>query len=691
MVEIFSRMLRRHRGITGNPIYRLAVNVATGHMSWEQALAQAQSYRVAAQLSDGDLLDLDRQADFEAQTNMQFGLLLERLTVAAARTKGFEKVYVDLALNLVEMLERARLEDERDYYLNEALQASRRVAYQTGYRRVLNRMARYASLEHNDADARRYLAEQLAVGREDADTREDVDTAILIADMALMDGERTTAHDLYQRASRSGRRLGYDTAVVSALLNQAQLVLENGDADSAERLLREAVDVAGRTSNVRLQARVAQRLGELKLSTGDAENAIEHLEAALLQAERDDDLAARSAATQGLAAAQRDTGRRTEAIASYQSLIDLELQVGNRRQAGLALTEQASLMLETGRYDEALDTLAQAREMAQGSDDAAMSMMVHGLLGTVLLAKRDYRGALEAFDIAVMEARECEDVESEVRWLLGASEAMLRFSGPAEARPLVDRVRRLSRRLGNLSLEAQAEGLHGQIALVDDRPGDAMRAYSLADRMAREAGNGVLSLQYLPILARLAIQDEDIERATVHLEQLEEEAAAVDDIVSRCRVYGQVASIYSRLGNTEKAIVNYRNAESAATEVGDQRLLLNAVKGLAVALDTANQSLQALGVYRQALDIAQQLHDRTAIARLSFNAGGLLMDLQRDDEARSYFLRARDAAESIGEYELADRSNDLLGRIAPPGASGFDIQDDMPLDESPAPLRDRDR
>src|SRR5690606_36363240 len=153
------------------------------------------------------------------------------LTVAAARTKGFEKVYVDLALNLVEMLERARLEDERDYYLNEALQASRRVAYQTGYRRVLNRMALYASLEHNDADARRYLAEQLAVGREDADTREDVDTAILIADMALMDGERTTAHDLYQRASRSGRRLGYDTAVVSALLNQAQLVLENGDAD----------------------------------------------------------------------------------------------------------------------------------------------------------------------------------------------------------------------------------------------------------------------------------------------------------------------------------------------------------------------------------------------------------------------------------------------------------------------------
>lgn len=691
MVEFFSRLLRQRRGITGSPIYRLAYDVATRRMSWEQALHTAQSYQIAAELSDGDLIELDRQAAFEAQTNLEFALLLERLTVAAARSKSFEKVYVDLALNLVEMLERAGLEDERDYYLNEALHAAQRVSYQSGYRSVLNRMARYASLEHNDADARRYLAEQLAIGREDNDTRDDVDTAILIADMALIDGDRTTAYDLYQRASQSGKRLGYDSAVVAALLKQAQLVTDGEDYESAERLLRSAEEIAGRTADDRLQARVALRLGEMQLRNGNPEAAIEQLEIALKQAEIDDDLMVRAEATSGLATAMRDTSQRHEAMQRYRTLVDLELQAGNRRQAGDALVELSNLYLEVGRFDEALSSLAQAREMAFSSGDRRMSITVHGLLGTVLVARGDERGALEAFDVAVSESRDIDDIENEVRWLLGAAEAMLRFSGPAEARPVVDRVRRLARRLGDVALEAQAEGLHGQIALVDGRLGDAMRAFGLAERMSRDSGNVAMSLHYLPILARLAIEDEDNERASQYLEQINEQAPLLQDARSRCRLYGQVASIHNRLGDTEAAIESYRLAGEASAQAGDQRLELRALQGLAVALDRSHQDLQALDTYRRALDLAQRLHDRPSQARLHFNAGALLMDLQRDDEARSHLLHARDTAEASGDLELADRADDLLSQIAPPGAAGFDIQDDLPIDEGPAPPRSRDR
>src|SRR5918996_1642934 len=106
MVEFFSQLLQRRRGIQATSIYRLAVAVASGRITWKQALSEARSLRVVAERADGDLIELDRQAQLEARSNLEFGLLLARLTVAAARAKGFEKVYVDLSLNLVEMLQR---------------------------------------------------------------------------------------------------------------------------------------------------------------------------------------------------------------------------------------------------------------------------------------------------------------------------------------------------------------------------------------------------------------------------------------------------------------------------------------------------------------------------------------------------------------------------------------------------------
>ncbi|HLT17970.1 MAG TPA: hypothetical protein VKZ96_00835, partial [Thermomicrobiales bacterium] len=62
MVEYISQLLRRRHGVQGTSIYRLAQAVATGRMSWQQALSEARSLRVVSELADGDLIDLERQA-----------------------------------------------------------------------------------------------------------------------------------------------------------------------------------------------------------------------------------------------------------------------------------------------------------------------------------------------------------------------------------------------------------------------------------------------------------------------------------------------------------------------------------------------------------------------------------------------------------------------------------------------------
>ena len=690
MVEIFHRFLENRRGIQGTSIYRLAVAVATGRMSWEAALNEARSRRGTADLADGDLVELDRRAQLEAQRDLDFGLLLARLTVAAARALGFERVYVDISLNLVEMLQRAGLDEERDYYLRQAMQAARRISYQSGYRSVLNRMARYASMEHNDQDARQYLAEQLTVGREESDTAEDVETAILLADMALRDDQRAIAHDLYQRAARSARRLGLYSLVVEALLRQVAIVLENGDDEGALRILRQAEEVSDRTVDARLRARVAARHGELQLGAGEIHPAATNFELALRFAQEDEDFALEARSLRGLARARARLGDAESAAELCRELIQLETSVGNTAEAGYAQLELAEILIDLRDFDNALQALAEARTGANRMRDAQMSVRVHGLLGTLMVVRGEADAALEAFEVAVSTSREIEDTASEVYWLLGAAEAVLRFRRSSDARNMIDRAARLSRSLDHPMYQAQVAGLHGQVALIEGRPQEAARAFGEATEIAEEHGRPRVAVHYLPILARLALDRDEAEAALQYMHRALNIAAEFGDARQLELLNIQTGRIHRQLDDPESAVPYFGEAVRLAEEADDRRLRYRALLGLAETLDDTGDYDAAAENYRRALDVSRQLGNERAVARLHFNLGALLVDIQRDDEARAHLSRALQIAEQVDELALADRAAALIASIAPPGFPVDEIQDDLPINEAPAPPRNID-
>ncbi len=689
MVEYISQLLRRRRGVQATSIYRLAEAVANRRITWNQALSEARSPRAVADLADGDLIELDRQAHFEARTNLEFGLLIARLTVAAARAKGFEKVYVDLCLNLVEMLQRAGLDEERDYYLRQALAAAQRVSYQSGYRSVLNRMARYASLEHNDQEARRYLAEQLTIGREDADSPEDIETAMLLADMAMQDGDKTTAHDLYQRAARSGRRLGQFSIVVEALLRQVSIVADSGDNQAAMRILKQAQEVSDRTVDPRLRSRVAVRLGELQLTEEEYPAAISNLGAALSFARQDEDLALESRALRGLATAQRDYGSSEAAADLLEQLVSVEGMIGNSDELGQAYCDLAEISIGARKYDDALSSLAKAREVAYKSDATAMVIRMHGLLGTLMVVRGEGDAALDAFEIAVMESRRIDDTSSEVYWLLGAAEAVLRFRGTLEARNMVDRAARLARSLDEPLYLAQIAGLRGQIALVEGRLQEASRSFLEATQIAREHGRDSIAIHYLPLMARLALEGSEPDEAVGYMREALELASREPDDQHLCVLNLQAGRLHRQIDDAEGAVLFYGKAAALAQNTGDLRLRSRALLGLAESLDDAGDYDEAAEQYRRALDVSRQLGNEREVARLHFNVGALLVDIQRDDEARAHLNRALNIAEDLQELALADRASALLASIAPPGLPIDEVQDDLPIREAPAPPRNQ--
>ncbi|CAN5665836.1 hypothetical protein BH24CHL1_BH24CHL1_08070 [soil metagenome] len=688
MLDHFSRWLRRYKGIEANPVYRLAIDVATGKMTFDRALASAQSYPVISGLADGDLIELDRQAEFETKTNFEFGLMLSQLNAAAARSKGFEKVYVDLCLRVADLFETTGRIQERDYYLREAVQAAQRTSYVAGQRRVSGRLARQAYERGDREEARRLWMTQLEAGRDEADTREEVDTALRLANLALTEGDTANAYELYHRAGKSGRRLGLYGEVVESLLAQLTISRERGEMQGALMLLRQAEEAADRTADSHLQGQVSYRVGALLCDLGRVEDAIPYLQKAVGHGRELSDLQMETRSLHLLANIQQRLGHDESAVEHYEDLVSLEGRTGNRVESGRALCQLGALYFDANRLDDAYQVLSQARDISVQAGDPHFNVQVHGLLGSVLAAQGRERDALEALDVAVTGSRAAEDYASEARWLIAAGEAMLRFGGPQEAVELANRAGALVRDSGDHALRAQVFALSGQIALVDGRLKDAAGSFASAVASTRAGGDPHETLRYLPLLARLTVETGEIDQAFRYLEAAIEQAEQLGDQSRTCSLLGQTARLYQRQAEYDEAIVYYERTLAVARQLHDDALIGRAMQGLATSLDSAGRLDEAIDYYREAIDATERAGDARSTARIHYNLGAIYADADRDDQARRHLIRARDVAESIQDPALADLARDLLGMLSPPG-SYFDVDpEDFQLSEEPVRPRD---
>lgn len=688
MLEHFSRWLRRYKGVEANPVYRLAVDVATGRTTFERAMASVQSYNIIAGLADGDLIELDRQAEFETRTNFEFGLLLSQLNAAAARAKGFEKVYVDLCLRVADLFESVARLPERDYYLREAVKAAQRTSYISGERRVTGRLARQAYERGDMVEARRLWTSQLEAGRDDADGRDEVETALLLANLAMTEGDSASAYDLYTRAGKSGRRLGLHAEVVESLLAQSTISRERGEMDTALMLLNQAQESAERTVDVRLRGQVAYRTGALLCDMNRPSEALPILENAIDLATEEGDPTLESSALNLVANIAQQTGDQSQARQHYERLAELEEGIGNRVEAGRALCQLGALHFDANRLDEAYRVLVDARAISSHADDPDFTIQVHGLLGSVLAAQGREREALEALEVAVAGSHSAGDYAAEARWLVAAGEAMLRFGGTDEAASLAIQAEELARIDDDQVLYAQVHALNGQIALARGSLAEATAAYQQAVYASNMAGQPRETLRYLPLLARLTLESGAVDRALEHLAAAIEVAEQLDEQRTLCSLYGQTARIHQRRENYDEAVIFYRSALDVASDLNDDSLVARATQGLATSLDTGGRTEEAVANYRLAIEATERIGDMRAASRIHYNLGAIYADNNRDDMARRHLMRARETAESVQDHDLADLAESLLGMLRPVGTFYDHIPEDPAVSEEPVRPRD---
>jgi CHAT domain-containing protein/Tfp pilus assembly protein PilF len=130
-------------------------------------------------------------------------------------------------------------------------------------------------------------------------------------------------------------------------------------------------------------------------------------------------------------------------------------------------------------------------------------------------------------------------------------------------------------------------------------------------------------------------------------------------------IYANLGILYRHLGDTEKALETYRKAQQLFTEKKDADGQLGVLKNIGIVFGLNLGRLQdALKTFDAALALAEKTKNRREIMQAHLYRGEILRRMQKPAEAEAEFKVALEDAEQLGTAEEQWKALYGLGRIA---------------------------
>lgn len=651
------------------------------------AISEVRHPAVLDALSDDDFSILADLIDERVDSDREFAQVLARLTHAAAHAKGFDRQTVDAALQLDSLLPSEDPAREREKLLRDAYKAAQRAGYVQGGRRALGRLGHREVSAGDTEKARALFQQQLDLGPSSNDTRDEVESAILLGDIVLRDGDSQTALSLYARAEESSRRINYKRGLADTLLRRLEVGGENIEletrASMEEDLLRLSTDLGDDVVLTQLIGRHASTL----MALNRFEDVVAHLEDGLEVAREMQDLELENACLAMLSEVEQRIGRFDNAVDRQRDLISVEERLGNMPAAAADAVHYGSTLLTLGRLEDARDVFERAIRLAEEAGDQRVAQRAYGGLGVTLSAMKHPVDALDNLMQALEIARQTQDLAHEAQWLGSIGEALWKYDQREDALRSIHQAIDAARRVDDVDLQAGMFSLLGQIALADRDVRQAVGHYHQALDLYRELGRKDEEVNVLSQLGTMAMDVGQVRDAMTLYRDALNIAAESGQRAAAVRLYGRLARLAQRQGDLNASLVALEQAVEIAEGI-DQPLLLNqAMQHLAVARDQANHPAY-MDTYENALRIARSVGDEYGEAMMLTNVGArLLADGARRDsvEVLEHAIHLADGQGVAGE-RIGNRARTLV-REARGGRRFSDVVMDDAADARPQQSR----
>lgn len=642
-------------------LVQISREVVSRKRSINGAISEVRHPAVLDALADEDFSDLGNIIEERVDSDREFAQVLARLSHAAAHAKGFDRQTVDAALRLDALLPAEDPAREREKLLRDAYKAAQRTGYVAGGRRALGRLGHREASAGDTEKARALFRQQLELGPPVNDTRDEVESALLLGDITLRDGDAQTALDLFARAEDSARRLRYQRGLADALIRRLDIGSEGIDletrAQMEEELLRLSTDLRDDLVLTQLIGRHANTL----IALNRFEDVVSHLEDGLEVAREMQDLELENACLAMLSEVEQRIGRIDNAIDRQRDLISVEERLGNMPAAAADAVHYGSNLLTLGRLDVAREVFERAIQLAEEAKDSRVAQRAYGGLGVTLSAMNHPVDALNNLMQALEIARDTDDIAHEAQWLGSIGEALWKYDQRDDAVRSINQAIEAARRVDDVDLQAGMYALLGQIHLSDRNIRKAVDYYHQALDLYRELGRRDEEVNVLSQLGTMAMDVGQVKDAMTLYGDALNIAAETGQKAAAVRLYGRLARLAQRQGDMDAALLALQQSVEIAESI-DQPILLNqAMQHLAVAQDTAGVP-EFMQTYERALRMAREVGDEYGEAMLLANVGGrLLADGHRRDavEVLEHAIHLADGQGVAGE-RIAHRARILV-------------------------------
>lgn len=647
------------------------------------AISEVRHPAVLDALSDDDFAILADLIDERLDSDREFAQVLARLTHAAAHAKGFDRQTVDAALQLDALLPAEDPAREREKLLRDAYKAAQRAGYVQGGRRALGRLGHREVSAGESEKARALFQQQLDLGPDTNDTRDEVESAIMLGDIVLRDGDSESALALYARAEESSRRINYKRGLADTLLRRLEvggdkLELEER-AEMEEGLLRLSTDLGDDAVLTQFIGRHASTL----MALNRYEDVVSHLEDGLEVAREMQDLELENACLAMLSEVEQRIGRFDNAVDRQRDLINVEERLGNMPAAAADAVHYGSTLLTLGRLGDAREVFERAIKLAEDANDPRVAQRAYGGLGVTLSAMRHPVDALDNLMQALEIARETQDLAHEAQWLGSIGEALWKYDQRDDALRSIHQAIEAARRVDDVDLQAGMFSLLGQISLAEKNIRSAVDHYHQALDLYRELGRKDEEVNVLSQLGTMAMDVGQVKDAMTLYQDALNIAAQSGQRAAAVRLYGRLGRLAQKQGDIRAAMIALEQAVEIAETI-DQPIVLNqAMQHLAFVRDQANHP-EYMDTYENALRIARSVGDEYGEAFMLTNVGArLLADGARRDsvEVLEHAIHIADAQGVAGE-RIATRARTLV-REARGGRRFSDVVVEEGVDPQP--------
>lgn len=406
-------------------------------------------------------------------------------------------------------------------------------------------------------------------------------------------------------------RLAGNRASEADVMSEIAVIYRKLDKDAESLSMQKAAaDIYADLGDVPNQAKALRRIGVFYRYQGQFLNAIANQEEALRLSEQTNDAEGMAQTLTNLGIVYGELGRLNEANAQFQRALEIYHKSGNQEGESYTLADLGQLFLFLGDSQQALTYLQASLAIKSTLSDERRTANTLLNIGTAHKNLGNFQEAFTCYYQALDAYKKASDQQG-------------------------------------ISIAS------GNIGSLYEEIGENERAqqYQLESLDARRKGGTPTQIAVaLTNLASLAIKRADFTQADAYLQEALTVTSTQDSLFAQAHVRETIGVLHLEQAQYAQAAQSLTAARQLYREIGSKKGELDAIHHLGKIAFRQSSYREALALNEEALRIAQDLHDLSALWSIQHDLGEIHLSLSQKDEAMMYFHASISTLEQMRGY-----------------------------------------